>query len=326
MTDKKASKRMSIFDMLRSKSTDEPEMITIREETKSLVRILKAKPKAIKHMSEVLGDNSVSKDELKITEAVVASMLSARNGSKVPEVLTPGRTSTPARAVSCLACGAPMPGDSDSCPRCHSKYIHDILPGAIAELERAELTAVGSSGYGDDDGDDLGFDEFPIIHFDAVDGVINYLDHTEGVSDFVLECSNCGTLIQLDIDRCPLCGNPLKISDVGLLSLIQGSDFNEECLSELECPHCGEHVTLGDGCCPACGSIIVDLKQETSGRKVIPLIDSENVVFIHIDLETGDLNYLQRHINSVAIEHTSIRLDGIGNDGFNENWQGLSRI
>ena len=293
MTEKKTSRRMSIFDMLRSKSTDEPEMITIREEIKSLVMILKAKPKAIKHMSEVL---------------------------------RPGRTSTPVRATSCLACGAPTPADSDACPRCHAKYVRDLLPGAIAELERAELTAVGSSGYGDDNGDDPGFDEFPIIHFDAVDGVINYLEHTEGQSDFLLECSNCGTLIQLDIDRCPLCGNPLEVSDVGLLSLIQDSDFDEECLSELECPHCGEHVTLGDGRCPACNSIIVDLTPENPGRKVIPLIDSENVVFIHIDLETGNLNYLQKYINSVTIEHTSIKLDGIGNDGLNESLQGLSRI
>ena len=178
MTEKKTSRRMSIFDMLRSKSTDEPEMITIREEIKSLVMILKAKPKAIKHMSEVL---------------------------------RPGRTSTPVRATSCLACGAPTPADSDACPRCHAKYVRDLLPGAIAELERAELTAVGSSGYGDDNGDDPGFDEFPIIHFDAVDGVINYLEHTEGQSDFLLECSNCGTLIQLDIDR----GTSLGESVVG---------------------------------------------------------------------------------------------------------------
>jgi len=326
MIEKTVRKTLSIFDMLRSKSEDPPEMITIREEKRSLVRIVKPKPKAIKHMSEVLGSNTVSEDELKITEAVVESVVSVPEHRKAPETSGTDRTQKHGRAFSCLACGARMSADSDTCPRCHAKYIHDLLPEKIAELERAESVAVGSSDYGDDDGDNLGFDEFPIIHFDAVDGIINYLEHTKGKSDFVLECSNCGTLIQLDINRCPLCGNLLEVSDVGLLSLIAGSDFDGECLSELECPHCGEHVILGDGCCPACDSIIVDLTPGGPGRKVIPLIKTENVVFIHIDLETGDLNYLQRHINRVAIEHASIQLDGVGNDGFNDDWQSLSRI
>ncbi len=326
MTEKKTSSRLSIFDILRSKSADPPDVVTVREEKKSFVRILRAKPKAINHMSEVLGGDSVSEDELKITEAVVASVVSAPERTEASDAPRPDRAPRPARAFSCLACGARMPADSNSCPRCHAKYIRDLVPEAVAELERAESTVVGSCGYGDDDGDDLGFDEFPIIHFGAADGVINYLEHTSGESDSVLECGNCGTLIQLDIDRCPLCGYRLEVSDVGLLSLIQGSDFDEECLTELECPHCGEHVTLGDGCCPACDSVIVDLAPESPGRKVVPLISSENVVFVHIDLETGDLNYLQRHLNKVAIEHTTISLDGIGNDGFNEDWQSLSRI
>ena len=110
------------------------------------------------------------------------------------------------------------------------------------------------------------------------------------------------------------------------MSLIRGSDLDEECISELACPQCGDHVTLGDGCCPACDSTIVDLVTGGPDRKVIPLINTENVVFIHIDLETGDLNYLQKYPNKMAVEHMSIQLDGIGNDGFNEGWQSLSRI
>ena len=326
MTEKKINMRLSIFDMLRSKSMDKPEMVTVREEKKSLVRILKAKPKAIKHMSEALGNDSVSTDDLKITTAVVESVISGPKRPEPPQTLRAGHKSKPVGASSCFACGARMPVDSDTCPRCHAKYICDLCPEAIAELEKAESTITTGSGYGDDDGDDLGFDEFPIIHFDAMGGIINYLEHTKGESDFVLECSNCGTLIQLDIGRCPLCGNPLEVSDAGLLNLIRGSDFDEECVSELECPQCGEHVTLGDGCCPSCDSTIVDLAKGSSGRKVIPLINTENVVFIHIDLETGDLNYLQKHLNKMAIEHMSIQLDGIGKDGFNEEWQSLSRI
>lgn len=326
MNEKKVDKISTIFDMLRSKSTAKPGMVTVHEEKKSLVRLLEAKPKAISRISEVLGNDSVSKDDPKITEAMVESATSGPERPRTPQPLTTNcTTSKPVREFSCFACGTRMPVDSDTCPRCHAKYIRNLPLEVIAGLESAESTVSAGSGYGDDDGGNLGFEEFPIIHFDAVGGVINYLEHTEGESDFALECGNCGTLIQLDIGRCPLCDKPLEFSDAGLLSLIRGSDFDEQCVSELECPQCGERVTLGDGCCPACDSIIVDLVPGSHGKKVIPLINTENVVFIHMDLETGDLNYIQRHLNNVAIEHMSIQSDGIGSDGFNKDWQSVSR-
>lgn len=325
MTEKKVTEKSSIFDRLRSKSMDQREMVSLRVEKKPLVRIVEAKPKAIRHMSESIGEDSLSEDGLRITEAVVEGVASAPERAKRAETRSATPAPKPVRAFSCLACGAPMPVDSHTCPRCHAKYLLDLLPQSVADLEYAESTLAGSRDYGEDDGEDLGFDEFPVIYFDAEGGVMNYLEHKGGESDFVLECINCNTLIQLDIDRCPLCGHPLEVSDVGLLNLIQGSDFDEGCPSELECPHCGEHVTLRDGCCPACESVIVDLSPGSPGKKVVPLIKAENVVFIHIDLETGDLNFLQKHLNRVAIEHASIQLDGIGNDGVNEDWRSQSR-
>jgi rubrerythrin len=326
MTDGKTSKKRTIFDMFRSKPEQEPEieMMTIREEKKSLMRIIKAKPRAIKHMSEVLETNVLTEQDMKITKAVMQGVVSAPSSQKSSKITGTAAPPNPANTFSCLACGTKMLMESDACPRCHTKYIRGVALGALAELEQAESTPVGDDDYGD--GDDLDFDGSPIIHFDAVDGVISYFEHQEGESDFELECGSCGTLIQLDIDRCPICGAVLDTTDIGVLSLIRDSDFDGESFSELECPLCGDHVILCDGRCPACESVIVDPALETPGKKIIPLIETENVVFVHIDLETGDLNFLQRHLNRMAIEHMSIQLDGIGNDGFDEDWQGLSRI
>ena len=328
MTEKKSTKKSSRFGALRSKSkAEEPEMVTIREEKKSLVRVVKAKPKAIKHMSEVLETKSVSAEEMRITESVVERVVSSPEKPKAPKVIGSAPAKKQVRAFVCVECGAGMPEDSPACPRCHTRYLRDLSPEAVAELERAVAASSNAKRYADDGSDEFEFDDLPIIHFDAKDGLISYLEHDNGKSDFVLECSHCGTLIQLDIDRCPLCGTALEVSDVGVLNLIKDSDYGvEDPSSEMECPSCGEHVVLEGGKCPKCESVIVDDSPESPAKKVIPLIKTENVVFVHIDLETGDLNYLQRHLNRVAVEHTSIQLDGIGNGGFEEDWHSLSRI
>jgi RNA polymerase subunit RPABC4/transcription elongation factor Spt4 len=327
MSEKKSTGKSSARGVFRSKSkAKEPEMVTIREEKKSLVRVIKAKPKAIKHMSEVLETKSVSAEEMSITEAVVQRVVSSPEPPNAPKVIGSATSSKPLKGFACVECGARVPEDSPACPRCHARYLRNLTPEAVAELERAVASAADARRYADDDTDDLKFDEFPIIHFDAMDGMFSYLEHDDGKSDFVLECSHCGTLIQLDIDRCPLCGAALEATDVGLLNLLKDCDFGGESGSELECPNCGEHVTLEGGSCPKCGSVIIDDSPTANEKKVIPLIKTENVVFVHIDLETGDLNYLQRHLNRVAVEHMSIQLDGIGNGGFNEDWHSLSRI
>jgi len=305
MTDDKPVRRSSIFDILRSKQ--ESAMVTVREEKKSLVQAVRARPREIKHISEVLDSKSVVVDSMKSSEGAT----SARETG----------------AFTCVECGTGMQPGIFVCPRCRAKYLTDIPPEAVAELEEAVASASENEDYENDDADALAFDEFPIIHFDAVDGVISYLEHRDGGSDFELECSSCGTLIQIDIDRCPLCGASLEVMDAGLVNLISNAEFADEAVPEMECPQCGEHVVLQDGRCPACESVILGRgPDEAVGRKIIPLIRNENVVFVHIDMETGDLNYLQRHLKRAAIEHVSIQLEGIDDNGYSEDRRGLSRI
>lgn len=309
--------RKSLFGS-KSKKKDDTEYVTVKEEKKTLVRIVKAKPKAIKHRADVLDKKTVTEDEMRITKSVVEKISSSperqvQRGPRSTQRVVP-------KTFACAQCGAPVPLDADACPRCRVRYIRDIPDEALAELDLAEQL----------DEEELmeikDINDLPVLHFDAMDGLMHYLEHDEGESEFVLECNNCGTLVQLDIGRCPLCGAPLGVTDAGLVSIIAGTGFNEERMSELECPSCGEHVVLVEGACPLCDAVIEGPEGSEADDKTIPLIQTENVVFVHLDLETGDLNYLQRHLNKMSVEHMSIHLDGIGNDGFDKNWEGLSRI
>jgi rubrerythrin len=295
-------------------------MITIREEKKTLVRIIKAKPKSVKHRSEVFKNKSVTEEDMKITEAVMKGVGSSARTTTA--VSTATRAEHAPKCFVCVECGAGVPEGSEVCPKCRAKYLLNLSPESVAELERAQLEFVN-----DDDCLELRTPEaLPVLHFDALDGIISYLEPNSGESDFVLECSHCATLVALDVSHCPMCGTELGVSDVGIFNLLKDTEFDTENISELECPHCGEHVTLKDGVCPSCETVIIDHGASEAQNRTIPIIRNENVVFVHVDLETGDMNYIQRHLRKLAIEHTSIQLEGIGSGGFDQNWEGLSRI
>jgi len=309
-----------MFAKLKGDKGEKVQMVTIREEKKTLVRIVKAKPKSVRHRSEVLMNKSVSEEDMKITEAVMKGVSSSARPTAATSA--PALSEPVPKHFVCFECGAKIPEGMDICPKCRARYLLDLLPESIAELERIQMESAH-----DDDSLELRTPEsLPVLHFDALEGIMSYLEPDSGESDFVLECSHCGTLVALDVGNCPMCGTGLGISDVGILSLLKDTVFDTEAISELECPHCGEHVTLQDGTCPSCESLIIDAGASVAENKTIPIIRNENVVFVHVDLETGDLNYIQRHLRKLAIEHTSIQLEGIGNGSFDQNWEGLSRI
>ena len=312
----------NLLPFLRKKSEDDKgEMVTVREEKKTLLRVIKAKPKAVAHRSEVLKSKVLTEEEMRITEEVVKNISSspdrlARSGKRVS-----GGQASPKYFV-CVECGSRVPEGSEVCPKCRARYILDLSPESVAELERVQA----SVEYDEDPLEQQLLESLPVLHFDALDGIMSYLEPDSGESDFVLECSQCGTLVALDITHCPMCGAELGVSDIGILSLLKDTEFDTEAISELECPLCGEHVVLQEGTCPQCQAVIVDSVATVEQNKMIPLINTENVVFVHVDLETGDLNYIQRHLRRLALEHTSIQLEGIGNGGFDHDWEGLSRI
>jgi rubrerythrin len=311
----------SMLNMLRQKKEEKPRMITVREEKKTLVRVVKAKPKAVKHRADVLERKAVSEREMKITSDVVQRVTSP--SGTVPANAPAASRQPRVRMFECPECGARIPEESEMCPVCHIKYLKDLCPEALAELDRAMSEATRELS-------DLieirDVDSLPVLHFDTLEGIMNFLEEDDSDSEFVLECPHCSAAVQLDVEKCPICGTALESGDVGILSLLRGTDFDSCEMSELECPQCGEHVRLVKGTCPVCDSLIVDPEGSGDEKKLVPIVGTDNIVFVHIDLEKGDLNYVQKHLSKVALDHISIQLEQIGSGGFDQEWKGLSRI
>jgi len=110
--------------------------------------------------------------------------------------------------------------------------------------------------------------------------------------ELVRECPHCGTGVQLDVDLCPICGSKLGSPDGGLVGLFDGAEFRDED-REIDCPLCGEHVVLEGGTCPACNEPVTDDKNEDL-PSVEPLVHGQNVLLMRLDVESGEVSYLQR--------------------------------
>ncbi len=312
-TPKKAPRKESggFFGAFSSKEEEKkPKTITVREEKKKLRRVVKAKPMSRKHMSEALEAHELTEKEIEITEQVMRTTVHE----------APPEPREMQEAFKCIQCGAMVPVDSERCPKCKVLYVAGVHDEELMQLQLAEMEDV------DDTMDLLDRSDSPVIHFDAELGIINYLEEDKNEADFVFECSHCGTLIQFDTDKCPICGTALELGDTGLVGLFANMDFDGDPLTEVDCPFCGEHVSLKAGKCPACGTAVEVVESKDAAKKVAPVVRSENVVFLHLDVETGELNYLQKLAHRLGLERVSVKLDGIGKGGFEESWGSLSRV
>jgi rubrerythrin len=308
--DEKTSVVESLFGTRRPKEDTEPvKTMTVRQETKKLRRVMKTGKMARKHGSEAFQATAMTQKDVQITEQVMESV--------APSMPTPPQKTH--ETFICIQCGAEVPLDAERCPICQTLYIKDASDEALDEVDVAE-TAL------DEDADAfMATEATPCIHFDAETGTISYLENDNSDPDFMLECSHCGTAVQFTIDRCPICGTKLDVTDTGIVSLFANMEFGENDLEEeLDCPFCGEHVSLVEGTCPACHGKVEGA--DTAG-KIEPVVHGENVVFLHLDVETGELNYLQRLAKRLGFEQMTVHLDGIGSaSGFEKDWKSLSRI
>ena len=305
-----SNKGASLFNLFKPK-TDEVEYVTVKEETKHLHRVLKPRPKSVKHASETMSGPAITERDIEITGEVIDGI--APTDQEAPKA-EPG-------SFNCLECGAPLSLGADRCPKCNSRYV-EISDEALKELESAEMDIGDES----EDGEVVEKESAPCIHFDLETGTVSYLEDDDKASDFMLECSHCGTEIEFDTDRCPICGTALESSDVGLVSLFTDMKFDEVKEDEMDCPLCGEHVTLTKGKCPACSEIVQGGDPRDPSAKVDPVIHNDNVVFMHLDVVTGELNYLQRLAKKLGFEQLTVQLDCINKPGFEQDWKSLSRI
>lgn len=306
--------RRGLLGLLKEKQKKpQVEFVTIREEKRQLRRVVKPKPMARKHMSEALEVEELTDRQKEITEKVIESIVQDEH----PQTRV---TEESVKTFTCFQCNTKLAEGAERCHKCGVRYVHDVTPEQLRELAEAESDdSIELDSFGEKD-------DSPVVHFDAEMGVISLLREDGGDPDFSYECSKCGTLVGFDTERCPICGTRLEVSDTGLVSLFSDMDFDDSNIDEADCPYCGEHVLLNGGVCPQCGKRIEELDSTDSGRKLVLLLKGENVVFLHLDVETGELNYLQKAKRRGGYEQVSLQLEGIGKTSFSEDWHSLSRI
>ena len=139
--------------------------------------------------------------------------------------------------------------------------------------------------------------------FSAVAAKADSLAHCKPLG-IELECRRCGTVIQFVTGKCPICGSELGAGFSGLAELLAGSTFEEERCAEEACPACGELVRLEADICPACNEAV-----RNGENRVLPVEVGDNVVFIHLDVLTGEICCLRRMREETGLEQVCLRLD-----------------
>lgn len=122
---------------------------------------------------------------------------------------------------------------------------------------------------------------------------------------FELECRTCGTVIEFLTLKCPICGTSFDIEASGLAELLTGLSFEDDQSPEEVCPACGETVHLETDTCPQCGEAV-----RSGENKVLPVEVGDKVVFMHLDVMTGEISCLRRTCAEAGFEHAHLTLDG----------------
>lgn len=307
--DEETSEVKSFFGARKPKEDIEPvKTMTVRQETRRLRRVIKTGEMPGKRGPEAVQATATTQKDVKTTEQVMESA--------TPSVPTPHVKAQ--ETFVCMKCGAEIPLSAVQCPICQTSYIKDVSDEALDEAAEADTALDDANAF-------MATEATPCIHFDAETGTIRYLENDNSDPGFMLECSHCGTAVQFTIDKCPICGTKLDVIDTGIVSLFADMEFCEnDPEEELDCPFCGDHVTLVQGACPGCHEKV---QGADSAGKIEPVVHGENVVFMHLDVETGELNYLQRLAKRLGFEQMTVHLDGIGRSGgFDKDWKSLPRL
>jgi len=205
----------------------------------------------------------------------------------------------------CMMCGCILEAHTVECPICGERYL-DLPRDALEALEKAEKddSQVLDSLSGE------GGCEAPCVLFDAEEGVIDFLEKDSKAFEVALICSECGTALEFATDKCPICGSDMDNPDAGLVGLVAEMTFDGDASEELDCPQCGERVMLEKGKCPECKVSIMRPDPKGRPQRLDPVIHGDNVIFLHLDVESGELNYLQRAMKKEGFEKMTIRLEG----------------
>jgi len=193
----------------------------------------------------------------------------------------------------CLKCATLVPLDSERCPKCGTTYVKDEIS---KETEEAEIDAeLALDDVFEDVSPLFEQDELGCGYFDVDHGIVAYVEPRHGSKDAVFECLNCKTILEFEAERCPFCNEPLKKIEEGIVEIVNGvivgEDLDMEISRDVFCPICGDLLALEGGHCIVCETKLVSPSDEDLSC-LCPVVPSSNLVFLHLDVENGDLNYL----------------------------------
>jgi len=307
-----------------SKKEEEPnQKVMIKVETRVKRKVLKLGKKGRRHASEAYESAKVTSKDMEITREVLESVAS-RPAAPAPAPSSPSYQSHEPKTFTCGQCGASVPVGASLCPKCECHYLNDISDEQLRDLESAEREV--NEETLPDAGRMIGRTDAPCIHFDAMDGTVSYLQEDHDLPNISVLCINCDTEIEFETDRCPICGTKLDKPEGGLVGLFTGMEFDSDESMEMDCPFCGEHVVLANGTCPTCNEAVRPADVGSPAERIDPVIHMGNVVFLHLDVSTGEVNFLQKLAKNQGFEQMTVQLEGIGPSGFDKDWKSLSRV
>ncbi len=103
----------------------------------------------------------------------------------------------------------------------------------------------------------------------------------------VRECCHCGTEIEFETDRCPICGTVLVTPDKGIVEFLEDDS----------------------------GPV------DERGSKMDPIIHTRDVVFLHLDVSTGMVDYLKRLEKGRGFGQATAQIPGMFADSKARSWE-----
>lgn len=226
-------------------------------------------------------------------------------GSAVNE-LGPGEPCEASDAFKCLECGTYVPHGVERCPHCHVLYVECVSDKEPKKQAHSEVV-VGAEGKTDQRLEVDGHNA-RVVHLSTESGKMSMMERSGYNFSSKTECPRCGSVIEFDVDACPICGTELGNTGGDLFSIFSDMDIDSGCSGEINCPLCGERTVPKDGNCQVCGEKVHADDPEDRVVKVQLLISGKKVVFVHLDVGAGELNYLQSLEQGHGYEQVSVML------------------
>jgi rubrerythrin len=307
----------------RKKEEGSPQTATVKVEKTVKRKVLKLGKMGRRHASEQFESAKVTSKDMEITREILEN-IGGGHPAPAPAPSLPSEKPPEPGTFICAQCGAHVPVGASQCPRCDCHYLNDISDEDLRDLEKAEQET--HEEMLPETGRMIGRMEAPCIHFDAVDGTVSYLRDDHDIPNVSIVCGGCDTEIEFEADRCPICGTKLDKTEGGLVGLFKDMEFDTDESLDMDCPFCGEHVVLANGTCPACKETVRQADDGSPTERIDPVIHMQNVVFLHLDVSTGEVNFLQKLARNQGFEQMTVQLEGIGSSGFDKEWKSLSRV